>query len=152
MAKCEDCDGKGRHMRNGGPDFEDCASCDGTGVYKPPVTICLPLDEEEREALLDFIDDFPVVIRTFLHHYPADQICERAMFLKDEIESGEIEIELTDIDRAILKAAVEKSDWLEPYEGQSDESRDHQPRRLAVLRQCAAKLETVGIEVDVIAG
>lgn len=152
MSKCEDCDGKGWHMRNGGPDFEDCDSCDGTGVHKPRETIRLQLDLEQQEAFLDFIDDFPVVIRTFLHYFPADQVCSRAMILKDEIETGEIEIELTDIDRAILKAAVEKSDWLEPYEGQSDESRNHQPRRLEVLRACAAKLETVGIEVDVIAG
>jgi hypothetical protein len=55
---------------------------------------------------------------------------------------------LTDLDRAILKASVERSAWLEPYEGQSNASKDRKGLQLKALRECARRLETLGIEVD----
>lgn len=104
---------------------------------------------EEREAFLDFIHDFPRVIRT-VTQFPADQVCYRAMVLADAIEDYMVPAELTEIDKAILKAAIEKSDWLNPYEGQCDASRARKPERMKALRACSASLENIGIEVDFI--
>lgn len=106
--------------------------------------------DEQREAFLDFMHDFPRVIRT-LPEFPADQVCHRAMILSDHMEDYEVPdvSELTDIDRAILKAAIEKSDWLNPYEGQSDASRNRKPEQMRILRACADNLDRIGIEVEI---
>lgn len=104
---------------------------------------------EEREAFLLFLDDFPLVIRS-VTQFPADQVCHRAMILADTMEGYTVPAELDEIDKAILKAAIEKSRWLDPYEGQSDASRNRKPQKLSTLRACAVNLETIGIEVDFI--
>ncbi|EDL48248.1 hypothetical protein [Erythrobacter sp. SD-21] len=106
------------------------------------------MSDMQREAFANFIDDFPLVIRSLQHRYPADQVCERAMVMQDMMEQFCVPKELTQIDRAILKAAIEDNDWLEPYEGQSEASKARRPRQLEVLRECAKRLEGIGIEVD----
>lgn len=108
----------------------------------------LALSDLQREAFSNFIDDYPLVIRTLQNRYPAHQVCERAMVMQDMMEQFCIPKELTEIDRAILKAAVEDNDWLEPYEGQSEASNARRPRQLEVLRECAKRLEAIGIEID----
>jgi len=100
----------------------------------------------QREAFLFFIADYPRVIRT-VTDFPAEQVCYRAMVLNDAMEQFCVPAELTDIDRAILKASIEKSDWLEPFEGQSEQSKKRYQKKLVVLRECAARLESIGIEV-----
>lgn len=102
----------------------------------------------QREAFLNFIGDYPLVIRTFEGQYPCDHICERAMVLTDEMEQFSVPAELTALDRAILKASVEKNDWLEDYPDKSDQARRRRPKQLAALRDCASRLESIGIEVD----
>lgn len=104
---------------------------------------------EEREAFLMFLDDFPLVIRS-VTQFPADQVCHRAMILADTMTDYTVPADLNDIDKAILKAAIEKSKWLDPYEGQSEASRNRRPLQLKTLRACSANLETIGIEVDFI--
>lgn len=104
---------------------------------------------EEREAFLDFLHDFPRVIRT-VTEFPPDQVCHRAMILADTMEDYTVPADLNEIDKAILKAAIEKSDWLNPYEGQSDESLNRKPKQMTALRACAANLDAIGIEVNFI--
>jgi len=111
--------------------------------------ITLANSMEEREAFLDFLHDFPRVIRT-ITQFPADQVCHRAMILADTMEDYTVPAELNEIDNAILKAAIEKSDWLNPYDGQSDASRKRKPEQMRALRACSANLEKIGIEVDFI--
>ena len=108
----------------------------------------LAMSDLQREAFSNFIDDYPLVIRTLQHRFPADQVCERAMVMQDMMEQFCVPKVLSAIDRAILKAAVEDNDWLEPYQGQSEASKARKPRQLEVLRECAKRLESIGIEVD----
>ncbi len=108
----------------------------------------LPMKSIEREAFLDFLSDYPRVIRTLQGEFPCDELCERAMVLTDLMEQRMVPDPLSPIDRAILKASIEKSDWLEPYAGQSKASKAHKIKQMAALRQCANLLEMIGVEVD----
>lgn len=101
----------------------------------------------QREAFLYFIADYPRVIRT-VTGFPADQVCHRAMILNDAMEQFCVPAELTEIDRAILQASIEHSDWLEPFAGQSEQSKKRYAKKLEALRECAARLESIGIEVS----
>jgi hypothetical protein len=106
-----------------------------------------PITTTQREAFLNFIMDYPLVIRTLQSEFPADQVCHRAMILADLVEQFLLPEPLVEIDRAILKASIEKSDWLNEYEGKSDAARARRPVQLRTLRECAEKLEPFGIEV-----
>lgn len=108
------------------------------------------LTEIQRECFSNFLDDYPLVIRSLADQpFAPDKVCERAMELADHMETGEIvpAEELDDLTKAIYQASVEKNDWLDPYEGQSEASRNRHPTQMRTIRECAAILEANGIEV-----
>lgn len=103
----------------------------------------------QRECFLDFLADYPRVIQTLEGgEWPCADICFRAMVLDDLMQDHEVPRHLSDLDKAIMKAAVEKSRWLEDYKGITDWGKGRVPEKLTVLRECAKLLEGIGIEVD----
>lgn len=105
----------------------------------------------QQECFSNFLDDYPLVIRSLNDQpFAPDLVCERAMELADMMETRDLppEEEMCDLTKAILKASIEKNDWLEPYEGQSDAARDRLPEMRRTMRECAAILEAHGIEIE----
>lgn len=108
------------------------------------------LTELQRECFSNFLDDYPLVILSLADQpHPAHEVCRRAMELADLMETGDLAPpeEMCDLTKAIYQASVEKNDWLDPYEGQSDASRNRKPDQMRTIRECAAILEANGIEV-----
>ncbi len=111
----------------------------------------MSLTDIQRECFSNFLDDFPLVIRSLADQpFRADVVCQRAMELAEMMETGDIppEEEMCNLTRAIYKASIEKNDWLKPYAGQSAEANARMPKMLRTMRECAAVLEGYGIEVD----
>ncbi|USM11506.1 hypothetical protein vBCbaSRXM_61 [Citromicrobium phage vB_CbaS-RXM] len=113
----------------------------------------MSLTELQRQCFQNFLSDYPLVIRSLYgSSYQPHEVCERAMELADMMETGDLPdtVEMCDLTKAIFKASIERNDWLEPYEGQSDASRARRPEEMQALRECAAILEGYGIEIDFI--
>ncbi|PZT86185.1 MAG: hypothetical protein DI637_11095 [Citromicrobium sp.] len=72
------------------------------------------------------------------------------MELADLMEVGDVpaEEEFDALTRAIFKAAVEKNDWLYPYEGQSQAARNRLPEMRSAMRENAKFLADYDIEID----
>lgn len=112
-------------------------------------SIILALTTMQRECFHDFLDDTPRVIEVFDgSQWRPSEVCQAAMELSAEMEDFSVPAELTELHRAILKASVEKSGWLNDYEGKSEAAHNRRPDQMRTLRECAARLDSIGIEVN----
>jgi hypothetical protein len=103
----------------------------------------------QRECFLDFLSDYPRVIKTLEGgKWTCPDICYRAMVIDDLMIAHEVPAERSDLDNAILQAAIEQSQWLEEYEGMGEWGKGRVPAKLQALRDCAKLLDGIGIEVN----
>lgn len=108
----------------------------------------LVLSDKEMEGLLFMMDD-PDLVKSLVR-FPPRLISAALARLVPIIEKRRLPVRLVGVDLAIIKCAIEDSDWpanyvlYGPTEGHIEEAR-------ATLRQLARRVVPLGIEVDRIA-
>lgn len=107
--------------------------------------------DKEMEALLFVMDDTAVMMEALGSIHGMIPVVLSLERLRPQIEARRMpEIE-DDVDRAIIRFVIERSDWLDSYRA-SERAKPHDVEEaMETMRQLARRFEPLGVEVDCIA-